>query len=249
MSSTNQTSLSSLLLSIQHNALFVISWFYVTFGIAGCFLNILLFSKKQFRQISCCTYFLVASVAMFIQLVIYSVPSIYAFYYFNPMSYYPIYCKVRMYLVLSPSLIYNWSYAASTFDRYALSSANARLRQLAKVKIAVRVLVVICLVSLTFSIYVPVVYEIKSSTCSIFNNPSATLFTTLSTILLNTFIPTMIIIVYTLLIWKNLKEKRQRRQQLFNRENNNSVQQKQHRQALRMLFLQYQQCYFILHHK
>ncbi|CAF1568390.1 unnamed protein product, partial [Adineta ricciae] len=175
---------------------------------------------------------------MFIQLIIYAVPSIYAFYYFNPMSYYMIYCKIRMYLILSSALIYHWSYAAASFDRYALSSTNVRLRQLAKVKTAIRMLTAICLVSLTFSVYVPVVYEVKSSTCSIFNNPGATLFTTLSSILLNAFIPTTIMIICTLLIWKNLKEKRQRRRNLFNRENNNLAQEKQDRQALRMLLVQ-----------
>ncbi|UJR11666.1 hypothetical protein I4U23_015847 [Adineta vaga] len=181
---------------------------------------------------------LFASIAMFIQLVIYSIPSIYAYYYFNPMSYYMIYCKIRMYIVLTSALIYHWSYVAASFDRYALSSTNVGLRQLAKVKIAIRVLIGICLVSMIFSAYVPVVYEIKSSTCSIFNNLSATLFTTLSNIFLNAFIPITIMIIFTLLIRKNLKEKRQRRQNLFNRDDNNLIQHKNDRQALRMLFIQ-----------
>lgn len=54
MSSTNISSLASILSSIQQTIVQSISWTYITFGIIGCLLNILLFSQKQFRTISCC---------------------------------------------------------------------------------------------------------------------------------------------------------------------------------------------------
>ncbi|CAF1253667.1 unnamed protein product [Adineta ricciae] len=232
MSLSNQTSLSSILLPIQQKTLFGISWFYVTFGIFGCFLNILLFSQKQFRQISCCTF---ASIAMFTQLVIFSIPSIYAYYYFNPMSSFMLYCKIRMYIIQITSFVYRWSYTIASLDRYILSSSNARLRKFASVQIAIRVLLGIVLISLIYSVYIPFVYEIKSLVCSIFNNPNMTLFTSLSSIILGAFIPVLIMIICTLLTRKNLKEKRQRRQNLSIREVN---QEKRDRQALRMLFVQ-----------
>ena len=49
------SSLSTTLLSIQQVTVEIMSWIYIIFGITGCLLNILLFSQKQFRSISCCT--------------------------------------------------------------------------------------------------------------------------------------------------------------------------------------------------
>ncbi|CAF1648792.1 unnamed protein product [Adineta ricciae] len=169
---------------------------------------------------------------MFTQLVIFSIPSIYAYYYFNPMSYFMLYCKIRMYIIQITSFVYRWSYTIASFDRYILSSSNARLRKFASVQIAIRVLFGIVLISLIYSVYIPFVYEIKSLVCSIFNNSNMTLFTSLSSIILGAFIPILIMIICTLLTRKNLKEKRERRQNLSIRE------EKRDRQALRMLFVQ-----------
>lgn len=49
------SSLASILSPIQTNIVFSVACVYATLGSAGCLLNILLFNRKQFRGISCCT--------------------------------------------------------------------------------------------------------------------------------------------------------------------------------------------------
>jgi hypothetical protein len=186
--------------------------------------------------------FLAASVAMFIQLVIYTVPTIYAFYYSNPMTYILTYCKVRTYLIQITTMVYRWSYTAASFDRYALSSPHARLRQLASVYVAYRVITMIIFIWLVFALYLPIVYDIKSSTCGIFNNYFWSLFASIFTLINGCGIPIPIMIICTLLIRKNLAEKRQRRQILINQQQGTNRRDyllaKRDQQALRMLFAQ-----------
>jgi hypothetical protein len=188
------------------------------------------------------TDFLVASVAMFIQLVIYAVPSVYGYYYSNPMTYIVAYCKFRMYLIQITSLTYRWAYTAASFDRYALSSSWARLRQLASVHMALRVLGVIFIFWMVFYVYIPIVYNIESSTCGIFNNNVASLFTGISSIINGGVLPFPIMIICTSLIRKNLAEKRRRRQALTIEQQatdeRGHILAKREQQALRMLFAQ-----------
>ncbi len=48
-------SLSSILSTVEREMNRYLCPIFLIFGIAGCSLNILLFSQKQFRNISCCT--------------------------------------------------------------------------------------------------------------------------------------------------------------------------------------------------
>ncbi|UJR24161.1 hypothetical protein I4U23_027127 [Adineta vaga] len=133
------SSLNSIFQSIQKTTLFTLSWVYVTFGVTGCILNILLFSRKQFRATSCCKYFFVASIGMLCNLLIYSIPTIYGYYYANPITYNIGFCKFR---------------SAASFDRFALSSSNTSLRNLANIKFAYKVIASIIILVLLEHIYI-----------------------------------------------------------------------------------------------
>ncbi|CAF1330840.1 unnamed protein product [Adineta steineri] len=234
------SSLSSILPLIQKYTLFGMSWIYVTFGVVGCLLNIFLFCRKQFRTMSCCTYFLAASVAMLIQLLIYAIPTIYGFYYANPLTYIVVYCKIRMYIVQITSLVYRWAFAAASFDRYALSSPHARLRRLANVHIACKVIGISTIIWFVLSACIPVVYDIKSSSCGVYVNSFWPVFISMFSLVIGSFFPIVIMIICTLLIRNNLSSKRQRRQNFDHQLGNKSIQfhQKRDHQALRMLFAQ-----------
>jgi len=179
---------------------------------------------------------------MLLHLAIYSMPSIYSVYHRNPLTYIVIYCKIRMFLVHVTNLTYRWAYTAASFDRYAMSSSNARLRRLATVPTAIRVLIGIFLFWVIFSAYIIALFDIQSNVCSIFNNATATLFTAFSSIILGVITPSTIMIVCSLLIRKNLKEKRERRQIIIVQRNvpiaNEHLERKRDQQAFKLLFAQ-----------
>lgn len=179
---------------------------------------------------------------MSVQLLIYTIPSIYSLYYRNPLTYIVVYCKIRMFLIQVTNLTYRWSYTIASFDRYVMSSSNVHLRRLASIPIAVRVLVVNITIWIIFSAYILFIYTVQSNSCNIFNNTAATLFTSLYSIILGGIIPTLIMVICTLLTRKNLKEKRIRRQFLINHQQNltgnEHLQRKRDQQALKMLFAQ-----------
>lgn len=55
MSAPSISALSRQLLSIQARASLACSLFFLIFGVTGCVLNIVLFSRRQFRNVSCCS--------------------------------------------------------------------------------------------------------------------------------------------------------------------------------------------------
>ena len=186
--------------------------------------------------------FLVASVAMLIQLVIQAIPTIYGTYYSNPLTYLVGFCKSRNYLIQVTSMIYRWALIGASFDRYAMSSANARLRRFSSVHMARRILAVIVVIWFALPLYILVIYDIQTRSCGVFNNYAMSLYVVIFTFV-NTFvIPVPLMTIFTLLIRKNLANKRQRRQFRLNQYPITTIykrlQEKRDRQAFIMLFAQ-----------
>jgi hypothetical protein len=255
------SSLGVTLAFIQRHAVFGISWVYITFGVIGCFLNICLFSRKQFRTISCCTCksasfclsvgasllfispdFLAAAIVMFMQLILYSIPNIYGFYYANPLTYLQLFCKIRMFTIQVTAFTYRWAYAAASVDRYILSSPHARLRRLGTVNIAYHVLGCMIVTWSVSSVYIPLVFDIKGRSCAVAVDNVWPVFVSVWSLVVGSFAPAIIMVTFTLLIRKNLAEKRQRREGLLTQlPSNNSgehLQRRRDQQALKMLFAQ-----------
>lgn len=179
--------------------------------------------------------FLTTSVATFTLVSFYGITSVYAFYYAHPTTYSRIYCKLFYYIIQLLSIIFRWNLAAASFDRYALSSTNVRLRRFANVRIAYRVVIAIVLVSLIFPLHNLIVYDLRTDigSCSIVYGYPASLYNGIFTIINTTVIPVPIMIVCTLLIRRNLAQKQERR-------HGSIVQQQRRRnqQTLIMLFAQ-----------
>ncbi|UJR17161.1 hypothetical protein I4U23_004057 [Adineta vaga] len=236
------SSLSITLSLIQKPTLFGLSCFFVTFGLTGCILNIFLFSQKQFRTTSCCKYFFFASIAMLFNLLMYSIPAIYGYFYANPITYNVPFCKCRAYVIHVMSIIFRFLLCAASFDRFALSSSNARLRQMSNVKFAYPVIALIIIILPLIHIYMLVFYNIKSNNCY---NSLDTIGITIANIysLCNTSIlPLTLMTIFSVGIRKNLAEKQKRRQDVLNPsariDQTKQIQLKRDQQVLKMLFSQ-----------
>ncbi|UJR12057.1 hypothetical protein I4U23_016235 [Adineta vaga] len=216
------SSLSITLSLIQKPIVFGLCCFFISFGIIGCILNIFLFSRKQFRTTSCCKYFLFASIAMLFTLLMYSIPGIYSYFYVNPNTFNVAFCKCRAYVIHVTSIIFRFLLCAASFDRFALSSSNVRLRNLANVKFAYPIIASITIIIPLIHIYMFVFYDIKFNTC--YNSLDAIAITILNIYsLINiSILPLTIMIIFAPITI----------------DGNKQIQLKRDQQILRMLFSQ-----------
>jgi small-conductance mechanosensitive channel len=144
-------------------------------------------------------------------------PTMYALNHADPTTTILAFCKMRIYVLQSSSMMYRWAFTVACFDRYALSSASVRLRNFARVHIARRVVTVIVCLWLVLPVHGPIFYQISASGCGIFNNKIAALYHSIFTTMNGCIFPIVIMIICTLLIYRNLVLKRQRRQVHDNR--------------------------------
>ncbi|UJR10918.1 hypothetical protein I4U23_015104 [Adineta vaga] len=242
MTSTNIT-LSSTLFFIQQQVTRYLYSVYLIFGITGCCLNIILLTQRQYRTVSCCTYFIVASVTMLINLSFGVGTTMYAINYADPTLNSGIFCKLRIYILQSSSMMYRWCLTMACFDRFALSSVQQRLRNFADIRIACRTIFVIIIVWFILPVHLLIYYDAFGNICSIHNNITMSLYHSLFTTICGSVLPVSIMITCALLIYRNLVLKQRRRQpnhrQILEGGNNEQyVQRKRDRQVLFMLLVQ-----------
>ncbi len=153
------------------------------------------------------------------------------------------FCKMRIYILQSTGMMYRWYLTMACFDRFALSSANVRLRNVAKVRVACRVVLVIVPVWIILPVHTLIFYSLKGGSCGIFVSIAAALYHSLFTTITGCVLPVSIMATFALLTHRNLVLKQQRRQQIVNQppEGRNRVrhlQRKQDQQVLLMLLVQ-----------
>ncbi|CAF1249295.1 unnamed protein product [Adineta steineri] len=242
MSSPN-ISLISTIFSIQQQIARYVYPIYLIFGVTGCCLNILLLIRRQFRTVSCCIYFMAASVAMLINLSMGTGAAIYALNHVDPNLTILAFCKMRIYILQSSSMMYRWCLAVACFDRVAISSNDVRLRNFAKVHIACRFIFIIVIIWLILPVHLLIFYNLYGGGCGILFSFTIALYHSIFTTVAGGVLPVMIMIVCTLFIHHNLGLKRERReknngQTLENRNIKQNLQRKRDRQVLLMLFVQ-----------
>lgn len=178
---------------------------------------------------------------MFIQLCLSHTGAIYSIHYGNPISYISLYCKLWFYFHPSMSMMFRWMLAAACLDRYALSSASARLRRFATVIVARRVVIIIVIMWIILPSPFLVLFDLKGGNCMIVYGYSALLYNGIFTIINTYLIPISVMMTSTILIQRNLANKRKRHQIVAQRQTSNEkeyIQRKRDQQALIMLFAQ-----------
>ena len=180
------------------------------------------------------------SVTMLITLLFGIVPSIYSLDHENPNTTFAAFCKSHSYILQMNSMMYRWGLTAACFDRYALTSTNVRLRNLATVRIAYRVIVVIMIIWLLLPIQMLVFFGLREGQCTFVYDIALSLYFSCYTIITGSILPVSIMIICAILIRRNLDLRRQRRRQIVNTEqtNNGNLHFNRDRQVFAMLLLQ-----------
>jgi hypothetical protein len=153
------------------------------------------------------------------------------------------FCKLRIYISQFGAMVYRWCLVAASVDRYALSSTNARFRQLATVKTARRTVVVIVAVWLVLPVHTLIFYNLNAGTCGIVFSSAMALYHSIYTTIAGTILPVAFMLTFALLIHHNLVQRRVRRHVTVNQPTGarNEVEYLHHKrdqQVLTMLIVQ-----------
>ncbi len=147
-----------------------------------------------------------------------------------------LYCKIRNYLMSVSLQISRYLILIACFDRYALCSTNAYLRKFSHIHIARRyVIPAIILIWLIVPLHVPIFESIEGNTCVLIG--IAGVYNSIYGIIFIGVIPPVLMLIFSLLIFRNLKL-RQRRRQIVPTVNVNRQMQAKDQQVLAMLLVQ-----------
>lgn len=254
--------LSDTLARLQAILTTIIYPLWLLFGVIGCLLNILVFSRRKLRSatcsicesidrstISCCVKvsffqldFLAASIDHLVTLFIGIAPALYSVNHPDPQLHSLWFCKLRGYIFQISLMVSRWFVAFACIDRYVLSSDRVFVRNLATRKNTYRIIISIILFWSVICTHRLIFYETNGYLCGILSNVIAALYHSIYVIIGGGLCPSIIMIICAALINRNLFRKEQRRTQMSVRERRrNSVDQQVHRllysQVLFYIFL------------
>lgn len=168
---------------------------------------------------------------------------LYALDHEDPVTTMPVFCKMRIYILQSSALTYRWCLTVACFDRYALTAINARVRNLARVHIAHRAVIIIAVVWIVLPAHSLIFYNLRGNICGILYSSAAALYHSIFTTVVAAIFPTSIMATCAGLIYRNLVQRQQRRQDLNLQERTGGnetklFQNKRDQQVLLMLLIQ-----------
>ena len=146
-------------------------------------------------------------------------PALYSLNYLDPQVQSLTFCKIRGYLFQICLMLSRWYVAFACIDRYTLTSDKVQRRSFAQRKIAYRVILIVIIVWCIICSHRLIFYEIKGSICGIVNNMGAALYHSAYVIFGGGVLPTIIMIIYTYLIRRNLAEQRKKASTNFSSSN------------------------------
>ncbi|CAF1000550.1 unnamed protein product [Didymodactylos carnosus] len=204
------------------------------FGVIGSVLNTIIFSQKQSRTSSCSMYFLASSITDFLTIHLAFIPRFYSFVNTDPNTYSLLYCRWRFYVFHSLIMLSRYYIVLACIDRFALCSTNVKYRQFSRSKIAFRLIPLTALVWFIIPIHIILFQTIDKNRCTQVGFYS--LFFSIYAVIFAAVLPPLFMIVFTLLIFKNVKQIR-RRIQPTTASNSLHIKQRDY-QLIKMLLLQ-----------
>ena len=132
------------------------------FGCIGNVLNILVLSRRPLRSNSCALLFLASSIANLIAILVGLTTRILAGWNLDPTERLLVLCKLRILITFPARTVAFWLIMLAAVDRWLLSNARIRYRQLSSVKNTKRGTILIVLLSFLVFIQAPICYETAS---------------------------------------------------------------------------------------
>jgi hypothetical protein len=182
---------------------------FLVFGNVGNILSIIIFSQRHHRRNPCSLYLLASTIFGLIGLnwgfgtnlnTLYQSP--------DPFTVSTVLCRVRGYILQTTSVMYRTMIVLSCMDRFALSSSRVNIRAFSTIKIALIMIGGAISFWMIVSIPQPIFQTIQNNRCYVFGTYG--LFFSIYQICLFGVIFPGLMIVFGILLWKNLKTIRSR---------------------------------------
>ncbi|CAF0771993.1 unnamed protein product [Rotaria sordida] len=183
--------------------------FMLIFGNIGNALNVVLFIRKKLRTTSCNNYFLVSAFSNLIALNVTIIPLL--FMEAQHFEETVLLCKIQGYIMNAALQISRYLILTASFDRFALCSTNAYLRKFSNVRIARRYMIPsIIIIWLIIPLHIPVWISLENNICGFIG--IAVQYEFIYSIVMIGILPPGLMLLFSLLIFRNLKLRQQRRQ-------------------------------------
>ena len=160
---------------------------------------------------------------------------LHSLHYPDPYTTNTVFCKIRIYVLQVTGMLFRWCLVPACFDRYALTSDSANLREFAKVSVAYRVIGVLIIIWLLFPLHTVIFFYANGVRCHALGNLTVAVYHGIYTILTGSILPVSIMITCAILIRRNIVRQYQRRCRLVQQSHNNNIQK--YRKHIQQIFL------------
>ncbi|CAF1337984.1 unnamed protein product [Adineta ricciae] len=138
----------------------------ILLGTIGGFLNIIAFSRPNLRKTSCGIYFLVASIASIALVLTGQISRLATLSSTSKLLTTFWFCKLRIYLTNVFGLLARGLIVLASFDRFLFCSLNVHTRAWCHSKIAIRIVIILTIISLILPVHILIYYELRLSSRS-----------------------------------------------------------------------------------
>lgn len=189
--------------------------FTIILGVFGNLCNILTFSAKKLRQNPSGFYLLCSSIFDLFIILFCTVAEFTVIHYkYGLIDYYPTFCKIYVYLIVTLPGLSICSVMLASIDRCLLSSSSAKWRSWSKIKVAYRIILIGSLIWIFSTSHILIFYGINTlrgmpNKCSAQPGPYA-IFVSAFYIIYLTIIPYTIMLISNLMTFYNIRTSRKR---------------------------------------
>ncbi|CAF1166221.1 unnamed protein product [Adineta steineri] len=205
------SSYASILTQILSNITLYIDYITLIFGTIGGICNLITFTSRQMRQSAAVFYLLYGTIFQLLT-ILYCV-SMRLFYDrsgSNLQNESSIFCKLRYYFVVTLPALASYYMFLATLDRCFCTSINVKIRAWSEIKIAKRLSICMPIVGFIISIHIFILYDIYNNLCQIKPGSIYTFIFTGYLIVIVTFLPNILMLIFSLITVSAVRNSRQR---------------------------------------
>jgi hypothetical protein len=208
MSNSTTPPLVSTLAAIQLRMSYIVMPTLLVFGSGGNILNTLIFLQKTLRSSSCSMYMMAAYILYTFILCFAMSTSLYALNNRDPLTYNEAYCKIRQYLISSILTMARCCVGMACVDRYAISSQSVKTRSFGRPRVARYIITIIIVMWLILASHLVILNTIQNGKCVMPGDYSY--FYAGYAIVGAGIIPPGMMVTFTILAAKNIRQLRRR---------------------------------------
>ena len=208
MSNNTKSSIVTILPAIQFSMSTIVMPFLLIFGSGGNIVNLLIFLQKTFRSNSCSLYMIAASLLHTLVLCFAMSTTLYSLTHTDPLTYSQSYCKTRQYLISAIFTMARCCTGMACFDRFAVTSANANIRAYGRPQVARYIITFIIIIWLILPLHLVFFNNIENDQCQM--SGLYLYFFAAYAIIVAAIIPPSMMITFSVLAAKNIRQTRQR---------------------------------------